>query len=1193
MSIDAWTGIHTSVLHTDPLVQRHYHTNHEENQNLQSEHPHHDDHHRIMILPGLDGRLYYRPPIHHHHHHQKEEEEPVVGISEAPSLQELPITMDQLLHNPVRSCQPMEWLNQNQNNNNDVRDDVKDGEEEEECGILSAKTETSLLALSAQSGVVQWRSGYYSSSDNNNNHNNNNNNNNHNNNNENDTSKNRHYKNKESVLLLQRKDHFVQYVQINDGKQLWNVSLGDYQALDFDIPTTTSTTPASHSDSSRNTNDGTNAPDPIWMIDNDDDMTNNNNNGHHFPPSGQSSSSSIVLLPAIVLQNNGRTLVAIHPMIMMNGGGDQKQTILWRQEVPSTLANVFGIANGKWQTIPIITASSSTSSSSTEAPTLPEKNAIAKSLSNSPDASHYRISEIEDYERFLWNQRWSSSSSSSLVTTSHPKAPPLYHPPPHATVTDDTTGIVEVVDDGTALCWVDEYEQWGTCSTNHENNRMGRPLLLTLPSGPPTNVLVVHSNGILLSWPIIVAILLVVVLTILIIGRFWYMRKKAQWMLMYHNSTSRNSATNNNNDNTNDSTSRMGPSNHETSTTPRLVDETRKKSNSNSTIDSGAQILQPSDRSNSNDNSNTMDGIIPLVRYSRYASEFQELRPLGKGGFGSVFQCENTLDGRQYAIKKVSIYSTNHDHFQQQLHRVLREVKILAVLDHPNIVRYYTAWLEIEEGHRLTNGNDGTIMGEDSTTTGIVSPRKSYSSSILCTSHLNDEIVWDQTKTNVRDHAQRNTTNNPLGWNNGLDLSDNSSLFLSRRQSLRDFNTATDEYVIFEDSHEEGDIPNQSYIVSREHSKDSTSQRIKTHELTLHQSEQSNTTVDGERDDTTTFLKEENTADAMSRTLYIQMQLCSQKTLAEFLTDRRARSASISSTLVDIPKALRIFVQISDAAAHVHDCGLIHRDLKPNNCFMDDACTTVKVGDFGLSRESKSDDDPSFREECSVQEVYSHEDHTAGVGTRSYASPEQMNGSLYDSSSDVYSLGMMLFELLYPMYTGMERQICFSRLRDQCFPDDWSTHVGTGFPSIKDLIMKMLSRTPSSRPSAESVSRHVQSILGEFTLMSLDEQYHQRSDITLLRVEAENHKNILQQVMQLIQDESIATGRSVEIVQYGMRSTIASADEAEAAIMEFALRDKFNLDGPEKSMSQLVAKLLQHPEITKARVIHNAANNFS
>jgi serine/threonine protein kinase len=45
-------------------------------------------------------------------------------------------------------------------------------------------------------------------------------------------------------------------------------------------------------------------------------------------------------------------------------------------------------------------------------------------------------------------------------------------------------------------------------------------------------------------------------------------------------------------------------------------------------------------------------------------------------------------------------------------------------------------------------------------------------------------------------------------------------------------------------------------------------------------------------------------------------------------------------------------------------------------------------------------------------------DITAGVGTRSYASPEQMKGgSDYDSSTDIYSLGIILFELCYPMYT--------------------------------------------------------------------------------------------------------------------------------------------------------------------------------
>lgn len=88
-----------------------------------------------------------------------------------------------------------------------------------------------------------------------------------------------------------------------------------------------------------------------------------------------------------------------------------------------------------------------------------------------------------------------------------------------------------------------------------------------------------------------------------------------------------------------------------------------------------------------------IDGI-PLVRYPRYQSEFDQKNPLGRGGFGTVFQCENALDGSQYAIKKIRIKSQLDldgnvtKRFSQKLHRVLREVKILALLDHPNIVRY-------------------------------------------------------------------------------------------------------------------------------------------------------------------------------------------------------------------------------------------------------------------------------------------------------------------------------------------------------------------------------------------------------------------------------------------------------------------------------------------------------------------------
>jgi len=93
---------------------------------------------------------------------------------------------------------------------------------------------------------------------------------------------------------------------------------------------------------------------------------------------------------------------------------------------------------------------------------------------------------------------------------------------------------------------------------------------------------------------------------------------------------------------------------------------------------------------------------FPLLQYSRYRLEFEEITPLGKGGFGTVFKCSNTLDSREYAVKKVLIQSLVDSNgqlskqFSLKLNRVLREVKVLAVLDHPNVVRYYTAWLEVE-----------------------------------------------------------------------------------------------------------------------------------------------------------------------------------------------------------------------------------------------------------------------------------------------------------------------------------------------------------------------------------------------------------------------------------------------------------------------------------------------------------------
>lgn len=77
---------------------------------------------------------------------------------------------------------------------------------------------------------------------------------------------------------------------------------------------------------------------------------------------------------------------------------------------------------------------------------------------------------------------------------------------------------------------------------------------------------------------------------------------------------------------------------------------------------------------------------------SRYANEWVEQGRLGKGGYGEVVKARNKLDARVYAIKKVVSKSAN------ELSSLLSEVMLLSRLNHPYVVRYYTAWPEEDFG---------------------------------------------------------------------------------------------------------------------------------------------------------------------------------------------------------------------------------------------------------------------------------------------------------------------------------------------------------------------------------------------------------------------------------------------------------------------------------------------------------------
>jgi serine/threonine protein kinase len=241
----------------------------------------------------------------------------------------------------------------------------------------------------------------------------------------------------------------------------------------------------------------------------------------------------------------------------------------------------------------------------------------------------------------------------------------------------------------------------------------------------------------------------------------------------------------------------------------------------------------------------------------------------------------------------------------------------------------------------------------------------------------------------------------------------------------------------------------------------------------------------------------------------------------------------------------------------------------------------IKVGDFGLSREASTEDDIS---DAVSPNNSNRAILTTNLGTRSYASPEQTNASDYDASTDIYSLGIILFELCYPMYTGMERSVCLTNLRAHKFPSDWNKKVGTSFPTLQSLITSMLNKVPNKRPTSVEVAERIQSILGEFTIVSLDKEHG--PETILLRVEAEYRDDALGHTIKLIKSIPVHDdGSPVKVAQYGLRSS--SSGDQPTAIMEFAIQSAF----PKAAGRELVLQLSKRPEIFKVRQVSHMSSH--
>ena len=161
----------------------------------------------------------------------------------------------------------------------------------------------------------------------------------------------------------------------------------------------------------------------------------------------------------------------------------------------------------------------------------------------------------------------------------------------------------------------------------------------------------------------------------------------------------------------------------------------------------------------------------------------------------------------------------------------------------------------------------------------------------------------------------------------------------------------------------------------------------------------------------------------------------------------------------------RLFRQVLEGFAHIHSLNVVHRDLKPENVFIDSA-SNVRIGDFGLATSGQY----SLSERASSGAAHLGGDMTRSIGTAFYVAPEvrsSVAGS-YTSKVDMYSLGIIFFEMCYPPIVGMERAQVVEGLRQKqaILPTDF----GATEKAVQvDIILSLLNHSPRDRPSSSEL----------------------------------------------------------------------------------------------------------------------------
>ncbi|XP_059544363.1 eukaryotic translation initiation factor 2-alpha kinase 3 isoform X4 [Myotis daubentonii] len=434
---------------------------------------------------------------------------------------------------------------------------------------------------------------------------------------------------------------------------------------------------------------------------------------------------------------------------------------------------------------------------------------------------------------------------------------------------------------------------------------------------------------------------------------------------------------------------------------------------------------------------------------SRYLTDFEPIQCMGRGGFGVVFEARNKVDDCNYAIKRIRLPNSTDWPLSSPSPMDAPSVKIrrmdpFSTKEHIEIIA--------PSPQRSRSFSVGISCGQTSSSESNFSPLEfsglglgDTSASVGAVHNLQDSCLTD---CDVEDGTMEGSEE---GHSFELCPSEASPYVKSRER--------TSSSIVFEDSGCDNASSKEEPKANQLHIGNHYANKLTAAKHSSSKSSEPSLSISLSRPTTLSLDLTKNTAEKLQPSspkvyLYIQMQLCRKENLKDWMNSRCSMEERGWDT------CLHIFLQIAEAVEFLHSKGLMHRDLKPSNIFftMDDV---VKVGDFGLVTAMDQDED----EPMVLTPMPAYARHTGQVGTKLYMSPEQIHGNNYSHKVDIFSLGLILFELLYPFGTQMERVRVLTDVRNLRFPPLFTQK----YPREYMMVQEMLSPSPMERPEAAHI----------------------------------------------------------------------------------------------------------------------------